>query len=193
MPRDKGLPTPDEAEANYQAGIKARNEKIAELRRRSGLSMDELAKAMGYAGQSSIQRYLSPDYDMGFRPEIASKFRRALLGRGNPPINDLDLQVFLDGRLIRPGDPVYDREGGASHSTGVFQAIASVDRKTFFSGKIKAALPVAEGEMMLEMPSNLSHASAEAARVWVAHLINLATDQNINNEPDAAPQRKDDK
>jgi DNA-binding transcriptional regulator YiaG len=37
------------AEASFQRAVATRNSKIAELRERSGLSMDELAKAMRWA------------------------------------------------------------------------------------------------------------------------------------------------
>lgn len=45
----------------------------------SGLSMDELARKMGFAGQSSIQRYLDPDYNLELRPDMARKFDEALV------------------------------------------------------------------------------------------------------------------
>jgi transcriptional regulator with XRE-family HTH domain len=172
------LPTPDEAEARFQAWVKMRNEKIAALRERSGLSMDDLAKEMGFRGQSSIQRYLSPDYSMGFRPEIANKFRRALIGKGEPPINDIDLQVFLDNRLIEPGDPVYDR--GRGHSRNIAEAMVSITKETRSGPRYRAVLPLAEGEITLEIPSTISPSSAEIARVWAAHLINLVSDQADN-------------
>lgn len=43
----------------------------------AGLSIDELARKMGFAGQSSIQRYLTPDYDLELRPDMARKFEAA--------------------------------------------------------------------------------------------------------------------
>jgi hypothetical protein len=175
----------EQMEAAYQARIKERNAKIAEIRQRSGLSMDDLAKAMGYAGQSSIQRYLSPDYDLGFRPELAWRFRAALIGKGNPPITDLDLQVFLDGSLIPPGDPVYEH---LDHGTNLVKAMASIDRGALASGVTRASLPVLEGTVKLELPSTLSSSSAETVRVWLSHLVNLACDV-----ADTADRRKPQK
>jgi transcriptional regulator with XRE-family HTH domain len=172
------------AEAKYQQLVVARNNKIAELRERSGLSMDELAKAMGYAGQSSIQRYLSADYEKGFRPEIARRFHAALIGKGDPPITDQDLQVFFDPNLFLPGAAVYGR---SEHGADLVGVLASIDRKPWGTGKLKAALPIAEGEISIEMPNALSPASAETARIWVAHLINLAADA-----VDQAPPASDD-
>jgi hypothetical protein len=160
------------ADAKYEQLVAARNNKIVKLRNRSGLSMDELAKAMGYAGQSSIQRYLSPFYEKGFRPEVARRFYDALIGRGDPPITDADLQVFFALNLFLPGADVFlhPSEGGLE------RAMASVDRKAWATGKMKATLPVAEGEISIEIPKLLSPASAETARIWLAHLINLAAD-----------------
>src|SRR6476646_10615870 len=120
-----------QAEDAYQALIKDRQMKITAIRKRSGMSMDELAKAMGYAGQSSIQRYFRPDYDLGFRPEVAQRFRAALIGKGNPPITDVDFQVFLDGDLLRPGDVVYDSR---KYGTNLVRAMASIDGKPWASG-----------------------------------------------------------
>lgn len=47
----------------------------------AGLSIDELARKMGFAGQSSIQRYLTPEYDLELRPDMARKFDEALGNR----------------------------------------------------------------------------------------------------------------
>lgn len=184
MPR-AGLPTRDQIEEQYQAGIKARNEKIAELRQRSGLSMDDLAKAMGFAGQSSIQRYLSPSYDMGFRPELAAKFRTALIGRGVPPISEADLKVFSGGNLIQPGDDGYEK---GDYETNFVRALASIDRQAFREGILTAVLPLVEGEVRIELPSDLSNSSAEAVRVWLEHLVSLA--QDLEGQQARLAQRK---
>lgn len=65
------------------------------LRKRAGLSMDQLAKAMGLSGSSSIQRYLSDDYDDGFKPKMAARIRAALIAKGSPPIADGDLSILF--------------------------------------------------------------------------------------------------
>lgn len=61
---------------------------MRKLRERAGLSMDEMARALGYARASSIQRYeneneFSKDY---FSVNLTQKIAKALIGRGNPPI-----------------------------------------------------------------------------------------------------------
>lgn len=62
--------------------------RVRSLRERSGLTMAQMAKAMGYKGASSIQRYENPDqYKGGYLPrDFVAKIERALLGKGNPPI-----------------------------------------------------------------------------------------------------------
>jgi transcriptional regulator with XRE-family HTH domain len=63
-------------------------DKFRVLRERAGLSMDELAKGMGYKGASSIQRYENPDeYKKEFiSPDIASKMLAVVVGKGAPAI-----------------------------------------------------------------------------------------------------------
>lgn len=58
------------------------------LMHRAGLSMDELAKAMGYARASSIQRYLTDgEYKKKFiSADFAEKLEKAVAGKGSPPI-----------------------------------------------------------------------------------------------------------
>lgn len=62
--------------------------RVRSLRERAGLTMDEFAKAMGYRGASSVQRYeeaarLKEGY---LKRDLVAKMERALLGRGSPPI-----------------------------------------------------------------------------------------------------------
>ncbi len=78
---------------------------LERLRRRSGMSMRELAEASGFSGQSSIQRYLSAEYAKGLRPEIAERFVDALIGRGDPPITAFDLRDLISGKTVQTDDP----------------------------------------------------------------------------------------
>lgn len=62
--------------------------RMRKLRERAGLTMQQLAKAMGYASASSIQRYetpalIKPGY---LRRDFVAKLERAILGKGSPPI-----------------------------------------------------------------------------------------------------------
>lgn len=58
------------------------------LRERANLSLEQLAKLMGYKGASSIQRYENPDkLNPGYlKRDFVAAVEKALLGKGNPPI-----------------------------------------------------------------------------------------------------------
>lgn len=61
---------------------------LKQLRERSGLSMDAVAKAAGYRGASSYQRYEDGQtFRKPYLPlDLAEKLARILAGRGTPPI-----------------------------------------------------------------------------------------------------------
>lgn len=63
--------------------------KFRALRERAGLSMDDLAKAMGYSRASSIQRYEDAAlYKKAFiQPELILKMIKAIANKGEPPIS----------------------------------------------------------------------------------------------------------
>jgi len=63
-------------------------ETVAALRQRAGLSMDKMAKAMGYKSASSYQRYEEPaTYEGGYaNPKFVRRLESALVGKGDPPI-----------------------------------------------------------------------------------------------------------
>lgn len=178
--------------------ILLRNEKIAKLRERSGLSMNELANRMGFKGQSSIQRYLSPDYDKGFRPEIADKFKAALVGLGDPPITPSEVEVFDNWAETSGGETLELREvhtasieAGKSteeyieflaqlglHPRSGLSTVLSQMRRSRTLGvdenSFVVGLPMAEGDVVLKMPKHISQESAGALRDWLNHLINLS-------------------
>lgn len=62
--------------------------RMRKLRERTDLSIDDMAKAMGYRGASSIQRY----FDAGklktgyLKRDFVAKVEKVLLGKGAPPI-----------------------------------------------------------------------------------------------------------
>ena len=65
---------------------------LVRLRARAGLSLDEVARAAGYRGRSSVQRFFSPDYDVDFLPmDVAHKLARAFIGTGEPQIRRQEL------------------------------------------------------------------------------------------------------
>lgn len=62
------------------------------LLKRAGISMERLARDMGYAHASGIQRYLSDTYPKDrLDLDIAAKFARGLVGRGVPPITEAEV------------------------------------------------------------------------------------------------------
>lgn len=67
--------------------------KFRALRERAGLSMDDLAKTMGYARASSIQRYEDPAiYTKQYlSPEIVMKMIKAIAGKGDPKITPAEI------------------------------------------------------------------------------------------------------
>jgi phage repressor protein C with HTH and peptisase S24 domain len=91
-------------------GGETKGEALARLRTRAGLSMDEIAKAGGYRGRSSVQRFFSPEYDPVFIPmELAQRLSKSMEGKGNPPISIQELfslaGVSLPGNADTfPGD-----------------------------------------------------------------------------------------
>jgi hypothetical protein len=149
MPRRTGARAPSAEKAEYESL------QLEELRARANLSMDRLAKAMGFKGQSSIQRYLSSDYHLGFRPEMLNKFKKALLGKGNPPITEADFALMENTQRLRE---VRDKLRFSN-----IQDIIAADQ----AGKVRAVLPLPEGSVILEAPDSLSAKSIEFLKAWL--------------------------
>lgn len=117
-------------------------EKFRQLRERAGLSMDELAKGMGYKGASSIQRYENPDeYKKEFiSPDIAAKLLKVVSGKGAPPIEAKEVWALTrpaNGSLLTTFDPdtheeepegegAFSREHWRAHIDG---AVPEIDVK----------------------------------------------------------------
>lgn len=62
--------------------------RMRNLRERTGMSIDQMARAMGYASASSIQRYFDADkLKTGYlKRDLVAKIERVLLGKGVPPV-----------------------------------------------------------------------------------------------------------
>lgn len=62
--------------------------RMRKLRERTDMSIDDMAKAMGYRGASSIQRYFDADkLKTGYlKRDLVAKIEKVLLGKGVPPI-----------------------------------------------------------------------------------------------------------
>ena len=71
--------------------------KLIALKDRSGLSLDNIAKAAGYSRASSIQRYFAPDYDVKWLPRgLADRLKDALVGFGDPIIERSDIEYLTE-------------------------------------------------------------------------------------------------
>lgn len=62
--------------------------RMRSLRERAGFSLEQMARAMGYSGASSIQRYENPEkLKPGYlKRDFVARVEKAILGKGNPPI-----------------------------------------------------------------------------------------------------------
>lgn len=67
--------------------------KLRSLRERAGLSMDAMAKALGFRGPSSYQRYENPDlFTKSALPNhLTGKIGHVLIGKGAPPISEAEI------------------------------------------------------------------------------------------------------
>jgi len=54
--------------------------KLRRLQERSGRSYEEIARAAGYAGKSSVQRYFEPTFDGDLRPDVWRKLAKGFEG-----------------------------------------------------------------------------------------------------------------
>jgi len=71
---------------------------LTRFRKRAGLSMDGLAHAVGYSYASALQRYESPDYAKEYFPlEFVERIAPALVGKGEPPIQEGEVYMALAG------------------------------------------------------------------------------------------------
>lgn len=94
-------------------------EKFRQLRERAGMSMDELAHAMGYARASSIQRYENADdYKKEFiSSDLAVKLLKAINGRGQPPITAAEVWALARPATAPDFDPAFEPSSGADRKT----------------------------------------------------------------------------
>lgn len=85
-------------------------EKLIELRKRSGLSLEQVAKGMGLAGRSSVQRLFSGDVDE-LGPVDALRLADVFEGTGSPPITREEVIGLSRFALaeVRPNDTLAPR------------------------------------------------------------------------------------
>lgn len=72
-------------------------ERLNALKRRSGMSLTEIARLAGYAGPSGLQRYFRDDYDpdvLDYR--LALRLSEVMKGSGEPGIEPYELMSLTD-------------------------------------------------------------------------------------------------
>lgn len=96
--------------------------KLNHRRIRAGLSMDELARKMGFAGQSSIQRYLDENYDIELRPGLARRFDEAVSGNKSEGMMSDDRDW---SKIAEPAKDAYwaARRAGKDESAALLDAL----------------------------------------------------------------------
>ncbi|MGV0879471.1 S24 family peptidase [Martelella sp. FLE1502] len=120
--------------------------KLRELQNRSGMTLAAMAKAMGYKGASSIQRYFSEaDYKKNYiAPDVAEKFEQALAGKGNPPIRADEIWELTGAPRKAPKASLigsYDPDQHeANDSEGGFT-------RDFWRGSVEGALPEIDAKL----------------------------------------------
>jgi SOS-response transcriptional repressor LexA len=118
--------------------------RMRNLRERTTLSIDDMAKAMGYAGASSIQRYfdagkLKPGY---LKRDFVAKVEKVLLGKGNPPITrpeiwELAGPEFNFGKLEDANAVVISQDVTGGNKIPVYgSAVGGVDGEFAMNGGI---------------------------------------------------------
>lgn len=69
---------------------------LSELRKRSGLSLEDVAKRAGYAGRSSVQQYFAAHYDpRRLDAVVADRLAGALAGLGDPVIDRSEIMRLV--------------------------------------------------------------------------------------------------
>lgn len=121
-----------------------------ELRNRAGLSLNNLAKAMGYKGASSIQRYGDSKMYLGgyMHRDVVASLESAVLGKGIPPITREEIwelagpefAVEATARISGLSLPTFgvrnlpvfaSAMGGDGHVIVTFEAIEYIDRPSY--------------------------------------------------------------
>ncbi len=71
--------------------------KLLRLKDRSGLTLNNIARAARYSSASSLQRYFSADYSPAHLPRaVADRLNEALVGFGDPPITRTDVEELTE-------------------------------------------------------------------------------------------------
>ncbi|WP_267433816.1 XRE family transcriptional regulator [Sphingomonas sp. GM_Shp_1] len=106
---------------------------LGDLRRRSGLSLDDVAKRAGYKGRSSVQAYFANHYDPArLDSVVAEKLAMALVGLGTPPIERHEIMALVGIPVpteVAPIDQPMPTLRGAPRDLPVFGTALGADLK----------------------------------------------------------------
>lgn len=83
-------------------------QRLSRLRTRAGLSLEKVAKAAGYQGRSSVQRFFDADFDRKLPADVATKLVTALEGKGDPPITADEVFVLTGIPFVANLRQVFD-------------------------------------------------------------------------------------
>jgi len=85
--------------------------RLRELRKRAGMSMAQLAKALGYSHSSGYQRYEDASLTKRLRYEFVVKLAEVLVGKGDPPIEQHEVMALAERGAHRPkNDLIFPRK-----------------------------------------------------------------------------------
>jgi len=90
-------------------------ERFRALRKRSGMTLGALAKAIGKAAASSLQRYEDPEaFTKAYFPrDLTERFAEVLAGKGEPPISRAEV-LSLAGLDVLPETPPDEDQAGVN-------------------------------------------------------------------------------
>ena len=113
------------------------------LKAQSGLSWEQIAERMGYAGISSLQRYYDPQRTDWYAPNFVRKLEAALAGSGTPPITREQIWS-LAGPSFRPPGPIYQQSHIRLAGGGAEQVLRHRTRKSLIevAGEIAELIAV---------------------------------------------------
>ncbi|WP_162987205.1 S24 family peptidase [Sphingomonas paeninsulae] len=71
---------------------------LLDLKARTTMSLDDIAKGGDYKGKSSVQEYFKDTYDTPLGRKAADRFAKALRGKGAPPILEEEIEALVSHR-----------------------------------------------------------------------------------------------
>lgn len=179
------------------------------LRERAGLSLDALAKALGYKAASSIQRYESPDYAKPYlNADLIGKLMVVLTGKGSPPIASREILAMGEANIreivrdtlkaagykrSNPKSPIgsYDPDFITDEPREVAMSAALVDGRVSFQGRVAGSSPeIAAAAGAGEGQIDGSEARVSSNGIVIGHPVNaewLIPADYVRHSLDARP------